>query len=384
MARAHDVIVLGLGGMGSAAACFLAERGARVLGLEKFVPPHDHGSSHGRSRIIRLAYFEHPDYVPLLLRAYELFEKLEADTGASVLTLTGGLMAGREHSEVVSGSIASARAHDLPHEILDAADIKRRFPAFDPDPDVVALYEAKAGYLVPEDTVAAYLERAARLGAHLRFQEPALAWSAAASGDGVTVTTPADSYEAARLVVCPGSWAPVMLADLNLPLVVERQIMYWIDPIGGIDPFLPDRFPIYIYELPDGVQFYGFPAQDGAAGGIKVAFFRHNSVVCTPETIDRTVHQHESDEMRMRASRGIPALAGRSIAAKTCMYTSTPDQHFVIALYPGRPQVAIAAGFSGHGFKFTSVVGEILADLALDGKTRHPIALFAPERFEGR
>lgn len=378
---AHDVIVLGLGGMGSAVACHLAERGARVVGLERFGPAHDQGSSHGRSRIIRLAYFEHPDYVPLLVRAYELFEKLEADTGARVLTLTGGLMAGRERSAVVSGSIASAREHDLPHEVLGSADIRQRFPAFDPGEGVVGLYEDSAGFLVPEDTVGAHLRRAAATGADLRFEEPALAWSAHASGDGVTVTTARGTYEASRLVVTAGSWAPVVLEELGLPLVVERQVMYWIDPIGGVEPFLPDRFPIYIYELPDGVQFYGFPAQDGPPGGIKVAFFRHNSVVCTPETIDRTVHQREIDEMREFGSRGIPALAGECIEAKTCMYTSTPDEHFVIALQPDRPQVALAAGFSGHGFKFTSVVGEILADLALDGKTSHPIGLFAPDRF---
>jgi sarcosine oxidase len=375
----HDVIVAGLGGMGSAAAYQLAGRGQRVLGLEKFSPAHDKGSSHGRSRIIRQAYFEGAEYVPLLLRAYELWEQLEEETGQELMTLTGGLMIGREEGELVSGSVQSAEEHDLPYELLDAAEIRRRFPAYAPGPETVALYEEKAGFVRPEETVRAHLDRATSLGADLRFGEPVLSWEA--SENGVRVETPAGSYEAERLVISPGAWAPQLLADLDLPLEVIRQVMFWYEPVGGLEPFLPDRFPIYIWEPDDGNMFYGFPAQDDDRG-VKAAFFRAGGVPTTPETIEREVHEEEIDFLRSYLAEHIPDLAGRCLDARACMYTNTPDEHFVISLHPDHPQVAIAAGFSGHGYKFCSVVGEILADLATEGSTRHPLDLFSPARLE--
>jgi sarcosine oxidase len=375
----HDVIVAGLGGMGSAAAYQLAGRGQRVLGLEKFSPAHDKGSSHGRSRIIRQAYFEGAEYVPLLLRAYELWEQLEEETGQELMTLTGGLMIGREDGELVSGSVRSAEEHDLPYELLDAAEIRRRFPAYAPGPETVALYEEKAGFVRPEETVKAHLDRATSLGADLRFGEPVLSWEASESG--VRVETPVGSYEAERLVISPGAWAPQLLTDLDLPLEVIRQVMFWYEPVGGLEPFFPERFPIFIWEPDDGNMFYGFPAQDDDRG-VKAAFFRAGGVPTTPETIDREVHEEEIDFLRSYLAEHVPDLAGRCLDARACMYTNTPDEHFVISLHPDHPQVAIAAGFSGHGYKFCSVVGEILADLATDGSTRHPIDLFSPARLE--
>src|SRR3712207_1531217 len=229
----YDVIVAGLGGMGSAAAYQLAARGKRVLGLEQFSPAHDRGSSHGRSRIIRQAYFEDPSYVPLLLRAYELWERLERETGQELMTLTGGLMIGRRESELVSGSVRSAEEHGLSYELLDAEGIRERFPPFSPDPGTVALYEEKAGFVRPEETVRAHLDRAGSLGADLRFEEPILSWEAL--GDGVRVETQRGSYEAERLVITPGAWAPQLLADLGLPLEVTRQVMYWFEPASGLD-----------------------------------------------------------------------------------------------------------------------------------------------------
>jgi sarcosine oxidase len=376
----YDVIVLGLGAMGSAAACHLARRGARVLGLEQFTPAHDKGSSHGRSRIIRQAYFEDPAYVPLLVRAYELWGELERTTGMDVLTITGGVMVGRPDSRVVSGSIRSAEEHDLPHEVLDATELRRRFPPFDPADDEIALYEERAGFLVPEDSVRAHLAAAASAGADLRFGAAVVSWRAGRGGATVALTG-GDEYEGARLVITPGAWAPKLLVDVGAPMVVERQVMYWFDPLGGTEALSPDVFPIYVWEAPDGMQCYGFPAHDGARGGAKVAFFR-NGVETSPETIDRAVSEHEVDEMRAFASARIPALNGPLLQAKTCMYTTTPDEHFVIGRHPGHDNVVIACGFSGHGFKFASVVGEILADLALEGGTDHPIELFDPVRFE--
>ncbi len=376
----RDVIVAGLGGMGSAAAYNLAGRGKSVLGLERFSPAHDRGSSHGRSRIIRQAYFEGAEYVPLLLRAYEHWERLERETGQELMTLTGGLMIGREEGDLVSGSAASADEHGLPYEMLDAGEIRRRFPAYAPDPETVALYEKKAGFVRPEETVRAHLDRAAALGADLRFEEPVLSWEA--TDGGVRVETPTASYEAERLVISPGAWAPRLLADLGLPLEVTRQVMFWFEPAGGLDLFVPERFPIFIWEPDDGNMFYGFPAQDDDRG-VKAAFFRAGGAPTDPETIDREVGEEEVAFLRGYLAEHVPDLAGPCLDAKACMYTNTPDEHFVISPHSDYPQVIVACGFSGHGYKFCGVVGEILADLATEGSTRHPIDLFSPARLEG-
>lgn len=283
MSNTFDVIIIGLGGMGSATAYQLARRGKRVLGLERYTPAHNLGSSHGKSRIIRQAYFEHPAYVPLLMRAYELWEQIEQETGENLLTLTGGLMLGLPESETVAGSILSAKQHGLEHELLDAREIKRRFPALQPSLETIALYEKKAGFVHPEHSVSAHLQRATELGATLHFEEPALSWEA--SGSRVCVKTAIGCYEAEKLAIAPGAWASDIF-NFDLPLTVERQVMYWFDPIGGIEPFLRSRFPIYIWEAEDKVKFYGFPAQDG--NSVKVAFF-YKGVACSAETIDRTV-----------------------------------------------------------------------------------------------
>ncbi|GLF93649.1 N-methyl-L-tryptophan oxidase [Streptomyces yaizuensis] len=377
---AHDVIVLGLGGMGSAAAAHLAARGARVLGLEKFGPVHPHGSSHGGSRITRQSYFEDPAYVPLLLRAYELYERLERDTGRRIALYCGGVMAGPPDSRTVAGALRSAERWGLPYELLDARELRRRFPTLTPADGEVGLYEARAGLLRPERTVAAHLQLATRHGADLRFEEPVIRWEP--YRDGVRVHTPDDTYTAGHLVVCPGAWAPRLLADIGVPVRIERQIMYWFQPRGGTGSYAPDRHPVYIWEDAAGSQIYGFPAIDGPGGGAKVAFFREHGAPCTPETIDRTVHDHEVRAMAARLDSCLPTLPGALIKAVTCMYSTTPDEHFVIARHPAHPgHATVACGFSGHGFKFVTVVGEILADLALDGTTRHPVALFDPARF---
>lgn len=379
MSQVFDVIVVGLGGMGSAAAYHLAARGSRVLGLERFSPPHDRGSSHGRSRVIRQAYFEGAAYVPLLLRAYELWERIERDAGVRILTVTGGLMVGSRDGRVVEGSIRSARAHGLAHEILDASEIRRRFPPLTPAPGDIALYENRAGFVDPEESIRAHLGRAAALGATFRFEEEVLSWEAL-SDDGVVVRATSGVFEAGRLVLAPGPWAPRLLADLGLPLAVERQVLYWFEPTQPIDAFRPDRFPIYIWETEPGREFYGFPAQQGPPGGVKVAFFREGEPA-DPERPDRVVRAEEVERMRDALRDRIPSLGGRLIHAATCFYTTTPDHAFVLGLHPRHRNVAVASPCSGHGFKFASVVGEILADLAREGSTRHPIDIFDPSRF---
>ena len=372
---AYDVIVLGLGGMGSAAAYHLAARGQRVLGLERFTPAHDKGSSHGGSRIIRQSYFEDPAYVPLLLRAYELWEALARTSGREVYRLTGGLFLGPPDCLTVAGSLRASRQWGLDHQVLDAREIRSRFPHFTPNADDVALYEAKAGFARPELTVSAHLTLAENTGATLQFGEEVIEWAETAGG--VTVRTARGTYTAGQLVICPGAWAPQLLADFGVPITVERQVLYWLDPVGGTASFTDH--PIFIDENAAGMQIYGFPAIDGPRGGVKVAFFR-KGVECTPDTIDRTVHPHEVREMRDRVGQLLPALDGPCLHSATCMYSNTPDQHFVIARHPECTNVTVACGFSGHGFKFVPVVGEILADLAVDGATDHPISLFDPTR----
>ena len=367
----YDVIVIGLGGMGSAAAAHLAARGQRVLGLEQFGPVHDRGSSHGGSRIIRQSYFEDPAYVPLLLRTYDLWDEL----GTDLITRTGGIYLGRPDTPTVAGSLRASREWDLPHEVFDADEIRRRFPTLSPADDEVAVYEDVAGFVRPERGVSAHLDRAIGHGAELHFDEPVLEWSASTSG--VRVRTAVATYDAGHLVICPGAWAPRLLAELGLPLTVERQVQYWFQPAGGVEPYV--RHPIFIHEDADGLQVYGFPAIDGPDGGVKTAFFRRGAVA-DPDALDREVHPDEIEDMAIHARRLVPTLPGRFLRAVPCMYTVTPDHNFVIATHPQHQQVTVACGFSGHGFKFAPVVGEILADLAIDGTTEHPIGLFDPRR----
>ncbi|MEU3273416.1 N-methyl-L-tryptophan oxidase [Saccharomonospora sp. NPDC006951] len=370
-----DTIVIGLGGMGSAAAYRIAAQGQRVLGIEQFTPVHTQGSSHGGSRITRQAYFEDPAYVPLLLRAHELWPEIEADSGLSIFTRTGGVMVGPPESRTFSGSLASAEKWGLAHEILEAADLRRRFPTMQPSEEDVALYEAEAGFVVPEASVSAHLRLAEGAGAELRFEEKVLDWTA--DGSGVRVRTSLGEYTAGHLVVCPGAWAPVILSGLGIPFAIERQVQYWFAPRGGAGAFAAEHHPVYIWENAHGRQFYGFPATEGE---VKVAFFRGGGL-CTADTIDRTVGEHEIADITGFVAARMPALPGTYLRSATCMYTNTPDEHFVIAPHPEHSNVVVAAGFSGHGFKFVPVVGEILADLAVDGHTEHPISLFDPARF---
>lgn len=370
-----DVIILGLGAMGSAAAYHLARRGRRVLGLEQFTPAHDRGASHGRSRIIREAYFEGPRYVPLIRRAYELWDTLQQESGARLLLPTGGLMIGPEESELVQGALASARQHDLRHELLSRADLRRRFAQFAAEEATVAVWEPRAGALFPEDCIRAHLAGATRAGAVLQFEEPVRQWHAA--GDTVEVTTAGGIYSAGRLIVTAGPWAGQVLPRLGLPLEVERNVMYWFRPR---DPalFTPDRCPVYIYEYAPRRLVYGFPAL--RADGIKVAY-HHSGELCTPETIRRDVGEDEIQGMRGLLARYLPEANGELLQTATCMYTNTPDGHFIIDRHPDYASVTIACGFSGHGFKFSPVIGEALAEFCEYGHTRHDIELFRLRRF---
>ena len=375
----YDVIVVGLGAMGSAAAQHLAERGKHVLGIEQFTSPHDKGSSHGGSRMIRQAYFESPDYIPLVLRAYELWRKLEKDSGKNLLHITGGLNVGSRDGELIRRTIAASTEHSIPFEVLEGRAIGKRFPAVVPLAGDDAVHETNAGYLLPEECIRAQLSRAAHAGAELRFEESVVDWSP--REDRVEVRTGRGTYTAGHLVITAGPWAARAL-DGVVPLRVTRQVMAWIQPKSGVAQFTPDRFPVFLLEDPaGGFPGYGFPAIDGPKGGMKAAIHGSDET-CTPDTVDREIHEADIRRIVDRLTVRIPSLDGTVVRAKTCLYTMTPDEHFVIGAHPHHKACSIACGFSGHGFKFASVVGEMLADLASRGETAHPIGLFSPGRFE--
>jgi sarcosine oxidase len=377
-----NILVVGLGAMGSATALHLARRGHRVLGFDQFTPPHSNGSSHGQTRIIRKAYWEDPRYVPLLFRAYELWRRLEADTGQALLHITGGLMIGRADGDLVAGSTASAEQFDLHHEVLSAAQMRRLYPAFRVDDDWVALWERDAGYLHPEACVEQQLQQASLAGAELHFDEPVMEWNALPGG-GVSVRTTRETYNADHLVITAGPWAPHILRELNLPLRVTRQVVYWFEPSGSIELFRRERMPIYIREMEKGQRLlYGFPLTGPDTEGVKVGLHGSDDF-CTPDTVDRAIGASEERIIRERVADALPLLGGRLLHAETCLYTMTPDEHFVIDAHPEFPQVTLAAGFSGHGFKFASVLGEVLADLATGLKPAYDLELFSLRRFEG-
>ncbi len=380
MASAVDVIVVGLGAMGSAAAMHLAQGGWQTRAFDQFSPPHDRGSSHGRSRIFRQAYFEDSRYVPLLLRAHELWNKLEQDTDQHLLHITGALVMGPESGQLVARSAESARQFHIPHQMLDNAELRKRYPVFRLHDDSYALLEHDAGYLVPEACIEQQLRQASRSGAHLHANEPVLEWKADVRSGGVTVRTAQGTYTAGHLILAAGPWAPRLLAELGLPLRVTRQVLYWFEPKGSIEAFRADRLPVYLIE-PTGKEplVYGFPLTGDEGEGVKVAL--HGSEeFCTPEDVCREIRAEDEQSIRERLATALPTLAGRLLRAETCLYTMTPDEHFVVGTHPHHPTVTLAAGFSGHGFKFAPVIGEALADLATRGKAQYDLGLFSPDR----
>ena len=376
-----DVIVLGLGAMGSAAAQHLAERGHSVRGFDRYAPPHSYGSSHGRTRIFRQAYFEDDRYVPLLLRAFELWKKLEHDTGQHLLHLTGALVIGPLGGQLVRRSAQSAGLFNLPHRILGSAELKRLYPVLAVQPDTHALIEENAGYLCPEACVEQQLRQAVRAGAQLHTEEPALDWLAGRDGTSVTVRTAKGTYSADRLVITAGPWAPQLLAELGLPLSVTRQVLYWFEPKGSLDPFRQGRLPVYMFEEEGSRPLvYGFPLTGPDLEGVKVGL--HGSEdIGTPESLGRNIRPSDEVLIRERLASTIPSLAGRLLHAETCLYTMTPDEHFLLGAHPHHPAVTIAAGFSGHGFKFAPVIGEIIAELVAGGSAQLPTDLFSFRRF---
>jgi sarcosine oxidase len=377
MSERYDSIVIGLGGMGSATAFHLARRGRRVLGLEQYDLLHELGSSHGLTRIIRLAYHEDPSYGPLLHRAYELWHELEALAGERLLVTTGSLEGGDEDGPMFTGALEAARLHDLPHEILDAAEIERRYPAYASlDPGVKAVWQPDGGFLLAERTILAHVNQALRHGADLHFREPVVGWRATASG-GVEVETAAGRYDAGELVICAGAWAGRLVPQLAGLAVPERQVLGWFQPLEP-ELFVPERFPVFVLDVAEGM-FYGFPVHD--VPGFKLGCYHHLREPIDPSDPDRSTRPDDEALLRGFTARYFPRAAGPTLMLKACIFTNSPDEHFLIGRLDDTPQVVVAAGFSGHGYKFCSVVGEIMADLAMHGRTAHDIRLFALDRF---
>jgi sarcosine oxidase len=366
-----DVIVIGLGAMGSSATSQLAQRGARVLGIDRFTPPHIFGSSHGQTRIIREAYFEDPLYVPLVQQAYGLWRELEAQSGRTLLRQTGALMIGPEDGVVVHGARLSAERHGLEHEMLDADEVARRFPILRPEPGMVAVWEPRAGVLFAEACIEAQLALARAHGAELSFGERVLGWRA--DGEGVQVETDRGEYRAGQLLIAAGAWAGTLLPTEVLPVSVERQVFHWFEPVAQASAFHISRCPVHLWEKARGQFFYGLP---DVGDGVKLGI-HHEGETTTADTVDREVHPGEIDDMRKLLRRFIPAADGPLRATSVCLYTNTPDGHFWIDRHPEHPQVLIASPCSGHGFKFASVLGLALARWLTEGKPGVDLSRFA-------
>ena len=381
MQDAYDAIVIGLGGMGSATLYQLAKRGLNVLGIDQFEPPHNMGSSHGLTRIIRLAYYEDVSYVPLLRRAYALWAELEAECGEQVLFQTGSIDMGPAEGEIFSGSLRSCIDNDLAHEALDSAELNRRFPGFRMPAETMAVYQPQGGLLVPERCISAYLALAKAQGAAIHCGERALGWDVLAD-ERVAVWTDAGRYVAEKLVICGGAWAYKLAPQLAGLATPERQALIWLEPKRA-EWFQLDSFPVWNAQVEEG-RYYGLPEFNptGTTPGMKLGRYHHLNETCDPDAIDRGLKPADELILREFAERYFPQGAGRTVDMVVCMFTNTPDEHFVLDTLPDAPQVSLAAGFSGHGFKMASVIGEVMADLAQTGETSHEIKLHGLSRFQ--
>ncbi|HEY3600672.1 MAG TPA: N-methyl-L-tryptophan oxidase [Chthoniobacterales bacterium] len=372
----YDVAVIGLGAMGSAALAESARRGARAIGLEQFARGHDLGSSSGKSRMIRKAYFEDPAYVPLLLRAYEQWRELERATGTSLLRITGLLMVGQATAEVITGACRAAREHHLALESLSAPQIRARYPMLKVLDDEVGVYEPDGGVLDPEKAVEIYLEQAANAGAHLRFETAMANWQY----DGETfIVQLRDGTEvrSGALILSLGPWLQDELAKLGIAIRIQRNVQAWFTP--SANDYLAGRFPPFLLDrtgLP--APLYGFP---DFGDGVKAAFHSHGEL-SAPDAVVREIDWARDIEPIVRAmDQWMPGAANTFRAAKPCPYSLTPDGHFVVDRHPEHPRLVLCGGFSGHGFKFAPVIGEIATDLALEGQTSPDIEFLSVRRF---
>lgn len=362
-----DVVVVGLGAHGAALVHELARQGAIVTGLDSSTPPHAFGSTTGRTRITREAYYEDPAYVPLVQRAGELWAELEELTGTILLRRTGGLMVGPEDGALVRGTLASALEHGLPHDRLDEQGIRRRFPAFDPAPASVGVYEPMAGVLLVDACMRTMLSQAAAYGATLTTGVRVTGWSARSAC--VTLHTTAGDVRTPRAVFTAGPWLNPLLASeragspVQLALEVERQTTHWFAPAPGVTGLHADVCPITMVEHADGCMLYTLP---DVGHGVK-AGVHHGGSIVDPDTVERTISMAEEARVRGLLDAWMPGAAYRVLDGSVCLYTNTPDRHFVIGHHPAHDNVLLVSACSGHGFKFAPALAEIVAGMVLDG-----------------
>jgi len=378
--KSFDVIVVGLGAVGSATALALARRGCRVLGLDRFSPPHRLGSHSGHTRLIRMTYFEHPDYVPLLRRAYELWRQLEADSGCSILATPGGLYTGPSGGAFIEGTLRSADRHALAMQRVDERELENRFAGFTLPPGHAALFDPSAGYLFSDVAIEQHLHLARACAATVQTDSAVVDWRA--DGDGVRVTTATDEYAAGSLVLTAGPWMPG-LARLKVPLRITHQWLAWFGTGAG-DQSRHAPGVVWASEDDEGSLFYGFPAMDHPEFGTTLKVARHVPGRTLAEPGERAAAIDDEREKEILAGfvqRRMPTLAGPIVGTQSCLYTISPDQHFVMGLHPEHPHVAFASACSGHGFKFAPVLGEVMADLATSGRTEKPVDFLGIGRF---
>ncbi|HJW39853.1 MAG TPA: N-methyl-L-tryptophan oxidase [Rhizomicrobium sp.] len=376
--RNYDVVVVGLGAMGSAALYALAQRGRRVIGIDRFEPGHDLGSSYGESRIIRMAYYEDPVYVPLLRLAYEAWGRLESHTGEQLLTITGILEAGVEGSALVEGSLRSALQHDIPHEMLLPAQVNRRFPAFSIPPDWHCVFQPDAGILQPEKAINMFVKSASQLGASVALGTRVD--SVLPVGEHVEVQLESgETIEAGSAVIAVGPWIQDLVPELGSNMRLTRQPLMWFEPLER-QLVLPQCMPVFFFDTPDDL-IYGFP--DFRGSGVKIGSHLSGGELTSADEIRAEVSDAEKAHLKRMMARYIPAAAGRVQQTHVCIYTRSTDEHFVLGLHPSASQIVLASPCSGHGFKFASIFGEILADLAMSRATDKPIDFFRPNRLIG-
>lgn len=383
MNNQFDVIVLGVGSMGSAACYYLARKGYRVLGLEQFDIPHDQGSHAGQSRIIRKAYFEHPDYVPLLERAYHNWNEIEQLSNERIYFPSGLLYAGKPDGVLINGVRESASKYNLRVETLSANECRVGFPQFQIPKYYEILFEPDAGFVTPERAILVFTEQAIKAGAAIHTKAKVKSWSK--EGDNIIVKTQSETYTCKKLVITAGPWAGELIQSLAPQLKVTRQAILWSVPKDW-SAFTPEKFPCWMIddEHQPGM-YYGFPAlpvgKFGAPIGLKTAY-HYPGTITDPSHVNRAPLPEDEADLVQAMNKYLPQGYQSTHVMKTCLYTNTPDENFIVDFLPGYGNdVAIACGFSGHGFKFASVIGEIMADLAIEGKTEMPISFLSAKRF---
>jgi sarcosine oxidase len=371
----YDVAVIGLGAMGSAALFHLARRGVRAVGIERFAPGHDRGSSHGESRAIRLGYSEHPSYVPLVRSAFANWRELERLSGETLLTTTGILEAGRPGSRMVAGSLEACRLHGLDHELLDASEVRRRIPAITLPAGYTAIWQPEGGFLRPELANSAHLRLAEKAGATVLTETRVRAIHPV--GEGVRVELNGGTIEAGSVAVAAGAWIGDLVPELKPHLFLQREVLCWYEPLRP-ELFALGTLPVFAIESEDDIV-YGFP--DFLGTGLKCASHYGSGIVGHADAARQDAGPADEARTRRFLEGFVPSGAGRLLGMKTCLYTMTPDEDFVIDLSPTDPRIVVASPCSGHGYKFASVIGDILADLAIQRITRHDIGRFRIGRF---